>query len=143
MPDDESTDPTPRAKAHELARLYLDTLENLMDPAEYTNLRVPTLASLAAMTEPIDPHDARPERHLDIDLTPAVHDEWLTLMGILGSGRMDQQIVAVGDGSRTVADSEVAADPEALRALCAQVRERNRLRQEERDTLDGTKTASD
>ncbi|MFE9500282.1 hypothetical protein [Streptomyces collinus] len=38
---------------------------------------------------------------------------------------MDQQIVEVGDGSRTIVESEVAADPEALRALCAQGRERN------------------
>ncbi|MFJ2730003.1 hypothetical protein [Streptomyces collinus] len=137
-----SADATPRVKAHELVGLYLDTLENLMSPAEYTNLRALTIASLAAMAEPIDPHDARSERHLNVDLTPAVPDEWLTIMGILGSGRMDQQIVEVGDGSCTVADSEVAADPEALRALCAQGRERNRLRQEERDTLKGIKTAS-
>lgn len=68
--------------------------------------------------------------------------EYMDLMGILGSGRMDQQIVEVGDGSRTVVDSETAADPEALRTFCAQVRERNQLRQEERDALNGIEAAS-
>lgn len=142
MPNHESTGATPGPKAHELARFYLDTLEDLMDPKEYTDLRVLTFALLGAMTEPIGPDDPPSKRHLDIDLTAAVHDEWLTIMGILSSGRMDQQIVEVGDGSRTVVDSATAADPEALRTFCARVRERKRLRQEERDTLNGIEAAS-
>ncbi|WUD72077.1 hypothetical protein OG937_10395 [Streptomyces sp. NBC_00510] len=142
MPDHESTGAMPGPKAHELARFYLDTLEDLMDPKEYTDLRVLTFTLLEAMTEPISPDDPPSKRYLDIDLTPAVHDEWLTIMGILGSGRMDQRIVEVGDGSRTVVDSETADDPEALRTFCAQVRERNRLRQEERDALKGIEAAS-
>ncbi|MGV9566157.1 hypothetical protein [Streptomyces sp. NPDC003480] len=142
MRDHENADATPDPKAHELARFYLETLEDLMEPKEYADLRVLTFTLLAAMTEPISPDDPPSKRHLDINLTPAVHDEWLTIMGILSSGRMDQQIVEVGDGSRTVVDSETAADPETLRTFCAQVRERNRLRQEERDTLNGIEAAS-
>ncbi|MGW3028283.1 hypothetical protein [Streptomyces sp. NPDC001221] len=142
MPDHESTGAIPGPKAQELARFYLETLEDLMDPKEYADLRVLTFTLLAAMAEPIGPDDPPSKRHLDIDLTPAVHDEWLSIMGILGSGRMDQRIVEVGDGSRTVVDSETAADPEALRTFCARVRERNRLRQEERDILNGIEAAS-
>ncbi|MFJ6837081.1 hypothetical protein [Streptomyces sp. NPDC091209] len=55
---------------------------------------------------------------------------------------MDQTIVEVGDGSRTVVGSEIAADPEALRAFCAQERERNRILKQERDTLNGIEAAS-
>lgn len=140
MPDEESTGATPGLTAADLARLYLDTLQDLMDPKEYADLRVLALALLEAMAEPISPDDPPSTRSLDIDLTPAVQEEWLTFMGILCSGRMDQKIVEVGDCSRTVVDSETAADPEALDAFCAEVRERNRLRKKERDILEGMET---
>jgi hypothetical protein len=39
-------------------------------------------------------------------------------------------------------DGETASDPEALRIFCAQVRERNRARKEERDNLNGIEAAS-
>ncbi|MFJ3308482.1 hypothetical protein ACIPSA_36635 [Streptomyces sp. NPDC086549] len=113
-----------------------------MDPKEYADLRALVFVLLEAMGEPMGLDDPPGGRRLDIDLTPAVHDEWLTIMGILSSGRMDQRIVEVGDGSRTVTDSETAADPEALRTFCARVRKRNRLRWEERDTLNGIEAAS-
>lgn len=142
MPDHESTGATPGLKAHELAVFYLDTLEDLMDPKEYAELRALTFAVLGAVAESVGPDDPPSECRLDINLTAAVLEEWLTVMGILGSGRMDQQIVGVGDGSRTVVDSETAADPEALRIFCAQVRERNRAHKEERDNLNGIEAAS-
>lgn len=142
MPDPESTGATSGPKSLELAQFYLDTLEDLMDPKDHADLCTLTFALLEAMAELTDPDDPPSNRHLNIDLTPAVHDEWLTVMGILGSGRLDQQIVEVGDGSRTVVDSETAADPEALRTFCAQVQERNRKRKEERDILNGIQAAS-
>ncbi|MET8137451.1 hypothetical protein [Streptomyces sp. NPDC005251] len=142
MHDHESAGAEPGPQAHELAKLYLDTLEDPMDPKEYAALRVLAFAVLAGIAEPIDPDDSSSERRLDIDLTPAVIDEWMTFMAIHDSGRMDQTIVEVGDGSRTVVDSETAADPEALRNFCAQVRERNRIREEERDILKGIESAS-
>lgn len=140
--DHESAAATPAPKAFDLARFYLDTLEDVMDPAEYTDLRTLIFTLLGAMSEPITPDDPPGERRLEIDMTPAVHDEWLIIMGILGSGRMDQTIIEVGDGSRTVVDSELAADPEALAAFCAQVRERNRVREEEREILKGIEASS-
>jgi hypothetical protein len=140
--DHESAAATPAPKPFELARFYLDTLENLMDPAEYADLRTMFFTLFGAMTEPMTPDTPPSERRLDIDLTPAVLDEWLTVMGILGSGRMDQTIIEVGDGSRTVVDSELAADREALAAFCAQVRERNRVREQEREILKGLEASS-
>ncbi|MFF2364787.1 hypothetical protein ACFVU0_19115 [Streptomyces sp. NPDC058122] len=142
MSDHDSPTDTPGPKAHELARFYLDTLEDVMDPKEYSDLRALIFTLIEAMSEPIDPADPDPERRLDIDMTPAVHDEWLTIMGILGSGRMDQTIIEVGDSSRTVVVSETAADPQALAAYCAQVRERNRIREEERAILKGIDAGS-
>ncbi|MER5402800.1 hypothetical protein [Streptomyces sp. NPDC002599] len=142
MSDHESSAGTPGPKAHELARFYLDALEDIMDPKEYADLRLLVFTLLQAMTEPIDPDDPDPERHLEVVMTPAVHDEWLTIMGILGSGRLDQTIIEVGDGSRTVVDSDTAADPQALAAYCAQVRERNRIREEERAILKGIEASS-
>ncbi|MFD5515438.1 hypothetical protein [Streptomyces sp. NPDC127066] len=142
MSDHESAADTPGPKAHELARFYLDTLEDVMDPKEYADLRLLVFTLLEAMVEPIDPDDPDPERRLEIVMTPAVHDEWLTIMGILGSGRLDQTIIEVGDGSRTVVDSDTAADPQALAAYCAQVRERNRTREEERAILKGIEAGS-
>ncbi|WP_328663944.1 hypothetical protein [Streptomyces sp. NBC_00328] len=138
--DHESAAATPAP--NELAKFYLDTLENLMDPAEYADLRTLFFTLLGEMAEPITADDPPSERRLDIDLNPAVLDEWLTVMGILGSGRMDQTIVEVGDGSRTVVDSELAAEPEALAAFCAQVRERNRVREQEREILKGIEASS-
>ncbi|MFI0960835.1 hypothetical protein ACH4S8_05385 [Streptomyces sp. NPDC021080] len=137
MHDHPSSDAAPGPEAHELARFYLDTLEDVMDPKEYADLRTLVSTLLEGMAEPVGPDDPPSERQLDIDLTPAVIDEWLTVMGILGSGRMDQTIVEVGDGSRTVVDGELASDPAALAAFCAQVRERNRIREQEREFLDG------
>lgn len=142
MHEHENAGATPVPQAHELAQLYLDTLEDLMDPKEYADLRTFTFAVLRVVAEPMDPDDSSSERHLDIDLTPAVLDEWLTIMAILSSGRMDQTIVEVGDGSRAVVDSEIADDPEALRNFCAQERERNRIRKRERDILKGIEAAS-
>ncbi|KAB1990300.1 hypothetical protein [Streptomyces triticiradicis] len=136
MSDHESAT-TPEPGAHELARLYLDALEDVMEPEEYADLRTLVLTLIGAMAEPAGPDDPPSRVPLDIDLTPAVHDEWLTVMGILGSGRMDQTIVDVGDGTRTVVDSGLAADPEALAAFRAEVRERNRIRGQEREFLDG------
>ncbi|MGW2780179.1 hypothetical protein ACWC3X_02825 [Streptomyces populi] len=137
MSDHESAATTPEPGAHELARLYLDALEDVMEPKEHADLRTLVLTLLGAMAEPTGPDDPPSRVQLDIDLTPAVHDEWLTVMGILGSGRTDRTIVGVGDGTRTVVDSELAADPEALAGFCAEVRERNRIRGQEREFLDG------
>ncbi|WP_037623567.1 hypothetical protein [Streptomyces aureus] len=137
MSDHASPDDPPAPEAHELVRLYLDTLEDLMDPKEYADLRTLVLTFIGALAEPNGPDDPPARVHLDIELTPAVHDEWLIVLGILGSGRMDQKIVDVGDGTRTVVSSELAADTEALAVFCAEVRERNRVREEERRFLDG------
>ncbi|MGW0970709.1 hypothetical protein [Streptomyces sp. NPDC002516] len=135
MSDHESTVPTPQPQAHELARFYLDTLEDVMEPKEYADLRTLVFTLIGAMAEPVSPDDPPSKHQLDIDLTPAVHDEWLIIMGILSSGRMDQTIVDVGDGTRTVVNSELAADPAALGAFCAEVQERNRVREQERKFL--------
>jgi hypothetical protein len=140
--DHEGTGATPGPHARELAELYLSTLEDLMDPKEYADLKTFISAVYRGIAEPIDPDDPSPERHLDIDLTPAVIDEWLIFSGILSNGSMDQRIVEIGDGSRTVVDGGIADDPEALRDFCERQRERNRIREEERKILKGIESAS-
>jgi hypothetical protein len=137
LSDHASPDDPPAPEARELVRLYLDTLEDLMDPKEYADLRALVLTFIGALAEPNGPDDPPSRVQLDIEVTPAVHDEWLIVLGILGSGRMDQKIVDVGDGTRTVVSSELAADTAALAVFCAEVRERNRVREEERRFLDG------
>ncbi|MFD5819219.1 hypothetical protein [Streptomyces sp. NPDC127038] len=135
MHDHASSDATPGPGADELARVYLDSLEEIMDPKEYADLRVLTFTLLGAIAESAGPDEPPYTRRLDVELTPAVIEEWLILTGIRRTGRMDQKVVEVGDGSRTVVDDELASDPQALEAFCAEVRARNREREQEREFL--------
>jgi hypothetical protein len=50
-------------------------------------------------------------------LTEDVMEEFLVIVGMLTTGRMDQQVVDIGGGITTVVTQDVATDPARMREL--------------------------
>ena len=98
-------------------RLYLATLEARMDPDEFR-----VLAALLAGTELMEqygPDDV--VHHIPEEderfLTSAVVEEFLVVMAVINTGRLDQQVVSLGHGVTTVVTEDVATDPARMRRL--------------------------
>jgi hypothetical protein len=96
--------------------LYLATLEARMDPDEFR-----VLVSLLADTHVLEQdsgdlsHEVPEEDELF--LTRGVVEEFMVIMAIISTGRMDQQLVNLGHGVVTVVTEDIATDPAQMRNL--------------------------
>lgn len=123
MSDDEAPD------AMSLVRMYMETLELRMAPAEYN-------AVVNAAEEFWRAMQGDADGDLDVDqehLSNEAHREFLMIMAIASTGRLDHEVVEMPtpDGSVgwAVVDEAVAEDPLRL----AELRERLGRSLEERD----------
>ena len=99
-------------------RLYLATLEARMPPQEFR-----VLASLLKDTEVLDQESGDlahevPEEDQPF-LTRGVIEEFMVVLAIINTGRMDQQVVNLGHGVTTVVTEDVATDPVRMHDLRA------------------------
>ncbi|MFI9270864.1 hypothetical protein ACIGXM_09170 [Kitasatospora sp. NPDC052896] len=123
-------------------RLYLATLQARMDADQFRVLGMLLKDSVTLLTSEAD------EVGIDIPaederfLTPEVREEFLAVLGILTTGRMDQQVIDLGDGTATVLDPAAAADPERVRELRDWAAEQRRRREHTASVLRGIADAS-
>ena len=99
--------------------LYLATLEARMDPEQFRVLAA--LLVDASTLENGEQDTFRTEVAGDDEQlpTPAVMEEFLVIMGIINTGRMDQQVVDLGHGVTTVVTEDIATNPQQMRELRA------------------------
>lgn len=141
--DDDDTPGQDSPNTEHLVALYLETLQVRMDPAEYTVLTEALRGFQHVM-------ETGGEGGFDIDdeeaFTPEVRKELMTVLAILGTGRMDQRVVELpGTGGArgwVVVDAAVADDPERLAELGRRLQEWERDRQATDAVLDGIEEAT-
>ena len=109
---------TPPSREDEV-NLYLATLEARMDPEQFRALAALLVDASTLENAGQDTVRAEVAEHDEQLLTPAVLDEFLVIMGIISTGRMDQQVVDLGHGVITVVTEDIATNPQQMRELRA------------------------
>ncbi|MGA5699695.1 hypothetical protein [Peterkaempfera bronchialis] len=134
-------DETAPSRADQL-RLYLESLRIRMDPDQFRVLGRMITGPLKLIESGADTVDADIPDEDERFLTREVRDEFLVVMGILATGRMDQQVVDLGSGITTVVSAEVAEDPVRLQELRDWAAARRRQQEETDAVLRGIEQAS-
>ncbi|MDT0305922.1 hypothetical protein RM780_02960 [Streptomyces sp. DSM 44917] len=117
--------------------IYLRALRSRLGPKAFEAVVRAALEILAAAS--------REQERVDIDLPDDLRDEWLMLMAVLGSGRMDMrrlEIPGEEGGGWAMVTAEAAEDPAVRARLRDFFAERHRQRAAERETLEGIARAS-
>ena len=97
-------------------RLYLATLEARMAPEEFR-----VLASLLEDTAILEQENGDLNQEISEEdqpfLTRGVIEEFMVILAIINTGRMDQQVVNLGHGVTTVVTEDIATDPVQMHDL--------------------------
>ncbi|GAA1247332.1 hypothetical protein GCM10009665_42910 [Kitasatospora nipponensis] len=123
-------------------RLYLATLQARMDPDQFRVLGRLVTGAITLLTSPSDELGIDISDEDEVFLTREVKDELLAILGILATGRMDQQVIDLGDGATSIMDPQAAADPVKVQELREWTAEQRRLRRETDTVLRGIADAS-
>ena len=113
--------PTPQDQVS----LYLEALELQMDPDQFRVLGALLEGAGQLYTFGLEQVDTAVDDADEEFLTEDVMEEFLVIVGMLTTGRMDQQVVDIGGGIVTVVTQDVATDParmDELRTWAAQQR---------------------
>jgi hypothetical protein len=109
---------TPLSREDEVG-LYMATLQARMDPDQFRVLAGLLVDANTAGDSEEGTFQAKVAEDDEQLLTPAVMEEFLVILGIINTGRMDQQVVDLGHGVTTVVTEDIATDPEQMRELRA------------------------
>ncbi|MFC1408566.1 hypothetical protein ACEZCY_04635 [Streptacidiphilus sp. N1-12] len=99
--------------------LYMATLQARMDPEQFRALAKLLVAAGTPENGDRGTFAAEVDEEDEELLSPAVMEEFLVVMGIINTGRMDQQVVDLGHGVMTVVTEDIATDPDQMRELRA------------------------
>ncbi|MHA6758619.1 hypothetical protein [Streptacidiphilus sp. PAMC 29251] len=110
--------------------LYLEALELQMAPEQFRVLGSLLEGAGQLYETGMKSVDAFVEAEDEEFLTEDVMEEFLVIVGMLSTGRMDQQVVDIGSGITTVVTQDVAEDPARMRDLRHWAAEQRTLRNE-------------
>jgi hypothetical protein len=105
--------PTPQDQVS----LYLEALELQMDPDQFRVLGARLEGAGQLYESGLEQVDTAVQEADEEFLTEDVMEEFLVIVGMLTTGRMDQQVVDIGGGITTVVTQDVATDPARMREL--------------------------
>ena len=105
--------PTPQDQVS----LYLEALELQMDPDQFRVLGALLEGAGQLYKFGLEQVDTAVDDADEEFLTEDVMEEFLVIVGMLTTGRMDQQVVDIGGGIVTVVTQDVATDPARMREL--------------------------
>lgn len=105
--------PTPQDQVS----LYLEALELQMDPDQFRVLGALLEGAGQLYTFGLEQVDTAVDDADEEFLTEDVMEEFLVIVGMLTTGRMDQQVVDIGGGIVTVVTQDVATDPARMHEL--------------------------
>jgi hypothetical protein len=105
--------PTPQDQVS----LYLEALELQMDPDQFRVLGALLEGAGQLYESGLEQVDTAVQEADEEFLTEDVMEEFLVIVGMLTTGRMDQQVVDIGGGITTVVTQDVATDPARMREL--------------------------
>lgn len=116
--------PTPQDQVS----LYLEALELHMDPDQFRVLGALLEGAGQLYESGLEQVDTAVDEADEEFLTEDVMEEFLVIVGMLTTGRMDQQVVDIGGGITTVVTQDVATDPVRMRELRSWAAEQRELR---------------
>ncbi|WP_042392937.1 hypothetical protein [Streptacidiphilus carbonis] len=126
---DDFAGPTPQDQVS----LYLEALELNMDPDQFRVLGALLQGAGQLYDSGMEQVDTAVDEEDEEFLTEDVMEEFLVIVGMLTTGRMDQQVVDIGGGITTVVTQDVATDPARMRELRTWAAEQRGLRDAEDD----------
>ncbi len=121
--------PTPQDQVS----LYLEALELQMDPDQFRVLGALLQGAGELYESGMEQVDTAVDEADEEFLTEDVMEEFLVIVGMLTTGRMDQQVVDIGGGITTVVTQDVATDPVRMRELRTWAAEQRGLRDADED----------